>query len=550
MGLSQSSVYLYLGFKDRSYGIEGNHKVFVRRDISKICKNFERVFFLIRYDKEPLRELLSRNPYYDITICTGTGDHNKGKSIFRYDSYSVEEIIKVACVYYSVLRPDLPLIVCFLTRQHKLYRCTYNKLETQAFVYSYNIRTLTFGGTVKKRLPEEYITRSRNKKLTFSLEIHNNKGVTKNSYGISTDNKFKKLIYTGSCDSCTVYYSDLFESSTQIDAKKLDCPKITDFKNFIDPYFLEPLKNNKLDGIIVYYTASRNKPENVAYLVEFIDLCEVKKQYVRKDKHSACWHKAELKYTNEKQLIKKLEEIKKDADSKDVTTYIIEKKATYLCVKVEKDKEPKKPNTHEGYAKYSHTPTTKRYKSNLVHNLQSIKLESKEFTREIVVMDSYFLKNSKKEEDDTPFLVVFNVKPLFPLDLSLIALKYIAKPCGKPEVWNEIPISDVILKQTLNKIDKIVKQKKIKEKSEPKSFKELREEACEILDKAIPPSVVPSKPVPPGVYPGEPGIPAEKYQLTTWQIIGITIGAIHLSCIVGGVSYIIYWYRTTIMLLT
>ncbi|UKJ90781.1 hypothetical protein MACJ_001716 [Theileria orientalis] len=354
-----------------------------------------------------------------------------------------------------------------------------------------------------------------------------------------------------------------------------DCPEtLTSPKNFIDAYYLSRVKDKSLDGIIVYYTASANQPENVSYLVEFIDSCDDKSQYVRQDKYSTYWVKQEVNYTDESDVIKKLLEIKKKSDTNDCTTYILEKKENYLCVDVKKTfPEDTKPDSQDGYSKYTHTPKRKSVKPNIVFNLQILKLDGKEFTEKIELLETYFIKNNEKKEDNTPFLVMIKPVPSTSVPAATaVDLIYISMPCDDPKEWKKIGLTSTALKDSLEKIEKIPKQKKatekikekikekirengkelekILEKMVDKTFDELRKDACKILDEKAHPPTVPTKPKPgEPVPPKKPEIPT-KYELSLSQIIGIIIGAVVFSSVAGTISYGVYWYRTTIMLLT
>nr|PVC54502.1 hypothetical protein MACL_00003053 [Theileria orientalis] len=570
MGAAESSVYVYLGQKDGTDRVKGVYTLKVSRIVPKNCKNFERVHYRINYNKKPSRDLIGRNPYYNVSICSGTDYYNKGNCIFRYYCTREDKIIRAVNVYYSSLLPNEPLIIAFITKDFHGYRFTYSSLKSRDYAYSYDFITQTFRKSVKEQLPVEYKNKSGGKKITFILEKKTNTSVNKDRQPILKDNKFKKTIYTSGCSQCKVYYSDLFEYNTQIDPENFDYTKsFTDPKNFIDSYFLKHVENKALDGIIVYYTASANRPENVSHLVEFIDSCNYKSQYVRKDKFSTYWVKEQIDYKNENELCKKMDEIKKKADENDLITYILEKKKEYFGVEVKKTApEKEKPNTHKGYTKYLHTSKRKGVKSNIVLNLQIIKLEGKEFTYEIELLEAYVMKNKKEEEDDTPFLVMFKqVTSLKPPDTHTVDLMYISKPCDKLADWKQITLKEEVLKERLEEIEKIPREKTIKEKvtekekdkdkkeekeiqkTVPRTFKELREEACKILEKAV---TVPGppKPSPPTVPPGKPKVPDEEFELTLSQKIVITIGAVLASSVIGGISYGVYWYQTTIKLLT
>ncbi|BAM40647.1 conserved hypothetical protein [Theileria orientalis strain Shintoku] len=570
MGAAESSVYVYLGQKDGTDRVKGVYTLKVSRITPKICKNFERVHYRINYNKKPSRDLIGRNPYYNVSICSGTDYYNKGNCIFRYYCTCEKKIIRAVNVYYSSLLPNDPLIIVFITKDFHGYRFTYSNLKTRSYAYSYDFITQTFRKSVKEQLPLEYNNKSGGKKITFILEKKTNTSVNKDRQPILKDNKFKKTIYTSGCSQCKVYYSDLFEYNTQIDIDKFDCSKeFTVPKNFIDSYFLKHVENKALDGIIVYYTASANRPENVSYLVEFIDSCNDKSQYVRKDKFSTYWVKEEHNYKNENELSKNLDQIKKKADENDVLTYIIEKKEKYFCVEVKNITDNKKPNTQDGFSKYSHTSKRKGVKPNIVLNLQILKQDGKEFTHQLEGLEAYFLKDKEKKEDDTPFLIVFQqASSLKPPDTSTVDMMYISKPCEDPREWKLIVLTEEVLKERLEQIEKIPREKTIKEKvtekekdkgkergkeigkTVPKTFKELRKEACDILEKAVTVPGFPSKPGPPTVPPGKPKVPDEEYGLTLSQKIVITIGAVLASSVVGGISYGVYWYQTTIKLLT
>ncbi|UKJ89056.2 hypothetical protein MACJ_002302 [Theileria orientalis] len=314
-------------------------------------------------------------------------------------------------------------------------------------------------------------------------------------------------------------------------------------KNKIDEYYLLPFNGQLYDGIMVYLARENGKPpetlckqnednNNTALLLEFIDSCKSKTHIKRKDKEGFWWAEEKVDYKNDAELLEKLREIKTKLDS-NVVTVILDKKVTYNGVQAFKPVIDKK-----AYNKYTHEYKDAK-KPNLLFERKDPKIGSNslsEITAKIV--EVYYLKAKDAIVDDAqPFLIVFYEKE----STSEIKKAYHFKNSDKFEEWIEFNGGKTEgLEKKLQKIEENLKC--------IADLKLLRYMAYQILIGEDPKTTKP-KDTPTPSRPDEFVPPDQPKPLSIPLIVGGSVGGV-VFVVSSAVGYGIYWYNTTIKLLT
>ncbi|UKJ89453.2 hypothetical protein MACJ_002704 [Theileria orientalis] len=212
---------------------------------------YEKVTYSIDYE---LPWSTSSSDYFNIALYDASDNSNKGKAKFTYYyAYSNGQVVDKVDVFFSILRPNDPLIVSFNRRENKTYNCLYSRLKELVWFYGYNIGYYFFKGDLKVELAKEYSKLSKDKKLTFLPGSNKNEHILVSEYVLGKK-KFKKNIYTpdGSKKAASELYSEsLFSENTESSTNYL---------------YLRSVANNQFDGVCLYSSSSGTQ-----LLVEFVD---------------------------------------------------------------------------------------------------------------------------------------------------------------------------------------------------------------------------------------------------------------------------------------
>ncbi|UKK01599.2 hypothetical protein MACK_002417 [Theileria orientalis] len=296
---------IYLGKKSGSSvsAISSNVKatVNVTREISRECTNFEKVTYKITYPKGYENEYVTTvfGSYYNVLIFNGHNGKHRGDRIFGYYSpANNSQVVREVCVYYSVLRDYMPLMVTFATRGNGTYICTYETLRNQKWFYAYDIDKYKLRQNLVQGLPKELNRSTKKAKIRFKTDAGHNMNIN-GLNEIRLNRKFSKVIFIpnrktrkGSDGPYDFYNSELFKQNSLNEVIKEDV--------------LTSIKDQTMDGIVVYYL----RRGGIALLVEFIDGCKSKTQIVRKYIQGNEWENGTVTYYNDQELIRELDKIK------------------------------------------------------------------------------------------------------------------------------------------------------------------------------------------------------------------------------------------------
>ncbi|UKK01519.2 hypothetical protein MACK_002335 [Theileria orientalis] len=313
MGAGPSNLYIYLGLKDGQDKYEDEYTVDISREICKPCTNFEKVSYKINYNKEKKTGIWTYFAYYSVTLYSGTNYNNLGNYGFCYYYPGEEDILQGVDVYYTMMRPDLPIIVTFRTRKRKEYNCSYELLRQAEWDYPTNLGKYAIDGKVSDNLSPEF--RKLLKSLFFFSSSRFNKDVeqvpkhpeirSKRNY-INSKKNFHHVGFTSNCNKmhAKLYTDRWFWSKKESTMTGL-----------------EKIINKLFDGIQVFYSGTE------PLLIECLTGCSEKIQHVRKGKGTDfCLAKVEYKDYNE--LESRLEELKRDFESDRASTFCISEQST------------------------------------------------------------------------------------------------------------------------------------------------------------------------------------------------------------------------------
>nr|PVC52070.1 hypothetical protein MACL_00001045 [Theileria orientalis] len=542
MGLGQSYLYIYLESKDNRYGggtdSNNRYEVTSTKGILTECDSFEVVAHKIG-DRKP------NDMSYDIYIYDSKKTASKASYIFAYCSPSVEShVVKEVKVYYSVLAPHKPLAITFV-RQSDEHHCDIDKLRKAGWDWAKNI-TEYASPKLKELLKDQF------KKFAWERTIEFDQGESQTTgvlvFPRQIDGKHYRLIFIPSEEKSVLNRKCLFTFNTEAKpgigytVVQSGCQSSpTGDKNKLDSYFLESVKKKLyFNGIIVYFARDQEKndvslnekhDDNTALLVEFINSCETI-GIKRKDKDGCLWAEEKVTYTDHKTRVEALEKIKKEAESYNSNTVILEKTSTYTCgSKVTTD-------TKTSYYKYTHDFNEAK-KLNILFERKNPKIGNLDTsTTEAKKVDVYYIKYQTKEgdkQDGKPFLIAF-----YKNGDSKPTKVYRFNNTDKFEDWQELSADK--LENKFTRIDR--------DAACTDDLHWLKKLILQILttEESTPPPEPPKKP-----DPDRPEVDAETPPPPPgpdwWLIIGCSVGGF-LFIVALAIGYAIYWYNTTIRLLT
>ncbi|BAM41552.1 hypothetical protein TOT_030000815 [Theileria orientalis strain Shintoku] len=544
MGLGQSYLYIYLESKDDKYGesIDANNRYEVTstKGILTECDSFEVVTHKIDVRKP-------NDMIYDIYIYDSKRIATKASYIFAYCSPTVKShVVKEVKVYYSVLAPHKPLAITFVREKEDTHHCDIDKLRKVGWDWAKNI-TEHASSNLVELLKQQY------KNFAWDRTIEFDQGNKPTSQVIvfprAIDGIHYRLVFIPNQGHPVLNRSCLFNFNTEHKSGTGDsfvqngCQSSSSGdKNKLDSYFLEKVKSKLyFNGIIVYFARKEEKnkvsldekhDDNMALLVEFINSCETI-GIKRKDKDGCLWAEEKVVYTDQQSRVNALKKIKEEAESYNCNTVIIEHKSNYTCGTTVTTE------TKTSYNKYTHQFTVEK-ELNILFERKTITIDSFSpssiQTKKVEVFYLKYKTKDKGEQDDgKPFLIaIYKNGEDKPAKVFHFTLKEDFKE------WKELEAGK--FKDKFTRID-----------NETKCTTELhylKILVYQILttDVSQPPPEppTPTDPVRPGV---DPEIPPPLPGPDWWLIIGCSVGGF-LLLVALVVGYAIYWYNTTIRLLT
>ncbi|BAM41364.1 hypothetical protein TOT_030000626 [Theileria orientalis strain Shintoku] len=524
MGAGQSYLYINLNNKNQKCTVNGC-TVTPSTALFNDTIDFEVVTYNFNYNgKAPTS--------FDIYIYDSKEAVYDSSYIFGYCSPSSNQVANNVEVYYSVLAQDKPLVITFVTNNQK-YNCKYDDLKYARWNWASYITEHTFTGDLLPKLKEQYRKLLLNKTIKFAVGDEATNGVEVIHQEIGDEKKKYRIIYTPKNRDSVLNCNCLFnldketkDLSNQLEVKD-GCKGPQDKKaiNKIDQYCLTSVKAHFFDGIIVYYEKENDNKYTALYL-EFIDLRKKDICLKRIDQEGCWWAEETINYKDKTSLGSQLGTIKNGL--KKVNTVILDVKVSYTGVEVNPDK------TTQAYIKYTHTFTSED-EHNFLYGRKIITIGSCLTNVKSKKVEVYYLK-AKNKEDEQPFLIEFipngegaqNNKNAYHFTYN-----------EGFDKWTECKESNKLK----NKLDKINTNGGCITK-----ISLLRWYAHEILigeEPKVPKTedeTIPKKPdiVEPKPEPEPPPI---------WLIVGcVAAGVVLIVTLV--VVYGIYWYNTTIKLLT
>ncbi|UVC54318.1 hypothetical protein MACJ_003857 [Theileria orientalis] len=548
MGGSYSDLNVYLRSKKEEDSGTGYKVTSTKKNFEECCN------FVVFTHKIIIND--GNNPLsYNVLLYDGYYNF-KGNYFFGYYYPSNDkEVIEEVRSYYSVLAPNVPLVISFVTKGGQNYNCLPGDLKNARWNYASHITEYSSLGQdlTKEVLDEEFKKLLLNRKIKFTIE---NEKEEIGAVQQKIKNKNFRFIFIPIGKESVLGIDCLF--SLDVDNK---VPKLHEDaesnKNKIDPYFLTSVKGQFYDGIFVYFDSDEqiHKPEKKEYkgkvlLLEFIDYRNNNICLRRKDAEGCWWSQEKVPYNNDKELLEQLMNIKKESDKAQVVTVILDKMEKYKGVQTFRN-DPKQP-----FNKYTFT-FDKPNKP--VFLFKTKKLEVGPFTQVETKPQSievYYLKAGGKE-DSQPFLIVFEPNGRAPNTKKA----YHFKDTYKFEDWKEF-------KFDFQKDESV----KTEPEPEPEPEKKLIEKLYEKVGKIetngscipelsllrwyaheilIDPEIS-KPPAPPTKEPERPKEEKPKDQpkpLSIPLIVGGSVGGV-VFVVSSAVGYGIYWYNTTIKLLT
>ncbi|UKJ89165.1 hypothetical protein MACJ_002412 [Theileria orientalis] len=306
MGAGASNLYIYLGRKEGKLEMEGNYSVEITKEIYDPCTNYEKVSYEITYPQENKTGIWTYFAYYSVTLYTGTSYNDIGYYGFCYYYPGKEDILKGVDVYYPLMRPDLPVIVSFTTRNGTTYDCSYELLRQAGWDYPTNLERYAIKGDIRSNLAPEF--RKLLKTLHFYAISEYNKDVEQvpkypeDSEHRNYVDKAKRFHKVGFTSNCNKMHAILYTDRWFWKHKKL---KMTGF---------DKINWNLYDGIQVYY--SGDEP----LLIECLNGCSDKTQFVRKNKDTD-FCEVTVVYKTYQELESILEQLKKEFDKGDTSKF-------------------------------------------------------------------------------------------------------------------------------------------------------------------------------------------------------------------------------------
>ncbi|UKK01420.2 hypothetical protein MACK_002234 [Theileria orientalis] len=340
--------------------------------------------------------------YYNIILYEGSSDNNKGEYVFGYYYPSNKnEVIEHVSSYYSVLSPNVPLVVSF-KRPGNTYNCYFSRLKEARWDRAYNISEYSIKTDLSKDLlDKEFKKRSRNRKIQFTINSDNNE-VMGDTQDIGESKKMFRFIFIPKGDKSVLGLNCLFE----IDNKVPKSSNKNNGKIQIDPYYLSTVNGLFFDGIMVYFARENGIDNNkkdykgTALLIEFYDSTKDKISFQRNDKKGAMWSQVNVDCNEDKKLIERLNGIDMNVKKDLSVTVILDRKSDYLGAKV----------TTEGFNKACKKYCHKLDETNnpvFIFARQKKQLGNFDNNFKTNIVEVYYLK-VKNVEDEEPFVIVFS----------------------------------------------------------------------------------------------------------------------------------------------
>ncbi|UKJ89166.1 hypothetical protein MACJ_002413 [Theileria orientalis] len=543
MGGSYSDLNVYLRSKKHNHITTDYTVTFTKKNFDGCCSF---VVFTYEINFTPT----SNGQNYNVLLYDGYNSTYKGRYVFGYYYPRNEnEVIQHVSAYYSVLAPNHPLVISFKNKTNT-YNCYLDRLKNGRWDRGYNISGYSFGNPLSKDvLDEEFKKLQFNKKIKFTTG-----GDITDIAAEKQEIKLKnfRFIFIPKGNESVLGVNCLFS----LDFKKNE-PKLTDSqetnKNQIDPYFLTSVNGQYYDGIIVYFERDqpRTKPKPISnpeqkdykgkvLFVEFIDSSKEKTYLKRKDEDGYWWDEEKIDCNGDIQLLQELGKIKSELKSSVVTVILDEKKQYKGSTGVPSE-------DHKVYMKYTHKFGDCK-KTVLLFERKKLEVGPfKETEKKAKHVEVYYLK-AGGNEDSQPFLIVFDQKGD---DKDDKKEAYHFTNTDKFDDWKEFQFKEQEKPLDGNKLIKKLYEKVGKIGTNGSCIDDLptlRWYANKIL---IDPETGPA-PVPPTTKPERP--PEEKPPdkdegLPIPWIIGGSVGG-GVFVVSSAVGYGVYWYNTTIKLLT
>ncbi|UKJ88123.2 hypothetical protein MACJ_000566 [Theileria orientalis] len=531
MGARQSYLYIYLRDKEKTYDEEG-YTVKPSMEVVDKCRNFEVVTYTIDYKG-------GNGVNFDIYIYDSKITPPSAYT-FAYCSPGIEtHVAKKVNVYYSILGPMFPLIISFV-RDRDTHNCDIYRLNRDRWNWASKITEYSLGDNLKEILEEEFKKTFRNRTIEFDVGSKQTNDVL--VYPRELDKKNYRVIFIPSTNDAVLNSNCLFTFETKIHRGsepyefQVGCkPSATGDKK-IDPYFLDSIKNKKFyNGIIVYFLRPEEKNDisydeehdkNTPLLVEFIYLCETK-FLKRKDKDGYWWSEEQVTYKDDKALQSELSKIDTESKGNVVNTVFLDMKKPY------RGPTGVDQSTVKAYTKYTHKFGSAK-QSIILFERTDPEIKGKTPKVNATNVEVYYLK-AGSDEDTKPFLIVFDEKG----DGTPMKAYYF-KHDGEFKDWEEFDQ----LGKLPDKLEKIANSGACSG-----HLHWLRGLAYRILTTEDPPPETPPKPKedPPRPKVLEREIEPDPPPLE-WIITGSVGGVVFVGS--SAVGYGVYWYNTTIRLLT
>ncbi|UKJ89055.1 hypothetical protein MACJ_002301 [Theileria orientalis] len=490
---------------------------------------------------------------YNVLLYDGWSDNHKGNYVFGYYyPGDKNQVIEEVRSYYSVLAPSVPLVISFKCHNN-VYNCYLERLKNAGWDRAYNISGYSLGNPLTKDVLDvefKKLLLNRTIKFTTGQDNIDIAGTIQEIKGMNF-----RLIFLPKGNESVLGRDYLFSLDFNNKVPRLPEAPEKNNKNTIDPYFLTSVIGQYYDGIIVYFARekprlkAKPKPEpnskqpeqkdynGKALLFEFIDYRKNNICLRRKDKDGCWWCQEKVDSNDDKKLLDKLKEIN-DQLKQDVVTIILDKKEKYEGVS-------DVPSDDGGaYKKYTHKLNAAN-KPVLLFEMQEKNIVKFDDGFKTQNVDVYYLKaKGAKDEDEEPFLIVLDENG----DTNKKKICHFKGNYGFKD-WMEFKCEGQ--EKPNNQLCKKLQEKVGKIKTNGSCITDLsllRWYAYEILigqDPEIPKrkdeteATRPKEEIPPDQDEGLP-IP--------W-IIGGSVGGV-VFVVSSAVGYGIYWYNTTIKLLT
>ncbi|BAM42384.1 conserved hypothetical protein [Theileria orientalis strain Shintoku] len=235
-----------------SYTIKNYSQVIsVTKQVWAECRIYERVTYSIKYEQP---WTASSSDYFNVALYDAADNSKKCKPKFTYYyAYSDGQVVDKLDVYYSLLKPNNPLIVSFNRRDTNTYNCSYPGLKGLKWFYGYDLGYYSMKRELKVELDDQYKELLKGKRLTFTAGPYSNEDILVNEYDL-VNKEFKKHIYTPDVSKRGPY--ELYSGSLFLDNSRSSGNNL----------YLKGVANKQFDGVCMYSSYS-----GLQLFVEFFD---------------------------------------------------------------------------------------------------------------------------------------------------------------------------------------------------------------------------------------------------------------------------------------